>query len=157
MGAAVRADRQLALKRSQRLGHMTGASWFFVALVHSREHGSGELRQWSSERETAEYLYDGLRADPATHPDGMGVWAEGGRDIAFPLEYDTGSEHLPQLADKLPGYADLARHPACLAFRMPILFCFPTPPAASRPPVRPSPPPRRPVTSRSPPPPSTRA
>ena len=98
------------------------------------------------------------RAGPATHPDGMGVWAEGGRDIAFLLEYDTGSEHLPQLAGKLPGYADLARHPACLAFRMPILFCSPTPPpAASRPPARLWSPPRRPVISRSPPPPSTPA
>lgn len=70
----VRADRQLALERSQRLAHMTGASWFFVALVqHSRGHGGGELRQWDSERETAEYLYNGLSADPSTHPDGMGV------------------------------------------------------------------------------------
>lgn len=42
----VRTDRQLALERSQRLGHMTGASWFFVALVqHAREHGGGELLQ----------------------------------------------------------------------------------------------------------------
>jgi hypothetical protein len=40
----VRADRQLALERSQRLGHLTGASWFFVALArHAREHGGGEL------------------------------------------------------------------------------------------------------------------
>jgi Replication-relaxation len=52
---------------------------------------------------------------------------EGGRDIAFLLEYDTGSEHLPQLAGKLLGYADLAPYPAYLAFRMPIVFCFPTP------------------------------
>ncbi len=32
------------------------------------------------------------------HPDGLGIWAEGGRDIVFLLEYDTGSEHLPRLA-----------------------------------------------------------
>jgi hypothetical protein len=55
------------------------------------------------------------------------VWTEGVRDIAFLLEYDTGSEHLPQLTDKLHGYADLARRPSGLALRMPILFCFPTP------------------------------
>jgi hypothetical protein len=152
----VRTDRQLALERSQRLGHMTGASWFFVALVrHAREHGGGELRKWDSERETAEYLYDGPGSDSSPHPDGTGVWAEGSRDIAFLLEYDTGSEHLPQLAGKLPGYADLARYPAYLAFRMPILFCFP--PGASRQPARRWPPPQRPASSRSPPPPSTRA
>lgn len=37
----VRADRQLALERSQRTGRrMTGTSWFFVALAgHAREGG----------------------------------------------------------------------------------------------------------------------
>ena len=45
----VRADRQLALERSQRLGHMTGASWFFVALArHAREHGGGAPPQLDS-------------------------------------------------------------------------------------------------------------
>jgi hypothetical protein len=94
---------------------------------NAREHGGGELRKWDSERETAEYLYDGPGSDSSPHPDGTGVWAEGSRDIAFLLEYDTGSEHLPQLAGKLPGHADLARYLAYLAFRMPVLFCFPTP------------------------------
>lgn len=123
----VRADRQLALEHSQRLGHMTGANWFFVALArHAREHG-GELRLWDSERETAEFLYQYSGPDPRPHPDGLGIWAEDGRDIAFLLEYDTGTEHLPQLARKLPGYADQARRPGGTAFRMPILFCFPTP------------------------------
>jgi hypothetical protein len=54
----VRADRQLALERSQRLGHMTGASWFFVALArHAREHGGGELLKWDGEGEASDYLY----------------------------------------------------------------------------------------------------
>src|SRR5690242_3434362 len=45
----VRADRQLALERSQRLGHMTGVNWFFVALArHAREHGGGQLPAWSA-------------------------------------------------------------------------------------------------------------
>jgi DNA-binding CsgD family transcriptional regulator len=53
----VRADRQLALERSQRLGHMTGASWFFVALArHTREHGGGELLKWDGEGEASDYL-----------------------------------------------------------------------------------------------------
>ena len=123
----VRADRQLALERSQRLGHMTGASWFFTALVrHAREHGGGELLQWDNDREAADYLYSSYPGiGSAPHPDGLGIWAQDGRDIAFLLEYDTGTEHLPQLAAKLPGYAEHARHN--LAFTMPILFCFPTP------------------------------
>ena len=124
----VRTDRQLALERSQRLGHMTGASWFFAALArHARQHGGGELRDWLSEQELTARLYQHRRAlaDGTTpHPDGLGIWAEGHRDIVFLLEYDTGSEHLPQLAAKLPGYADHARRD--LTLKAPILFCFPT-------------------------------
>ncbi len=127
----VRADRQLALERSQRLGHMTGASWFFVALArHARQHGGGELRDWLSEQElTARlYLHHPTRDDGNTpHPDGLGIWAEDVRDIVFLLEYDTGSEHLPQLVGKLPGYADHAHRDPALTLKAPILFCFPTP------------------------------
>ena len=89
----VRADRQLALERPQRLGHMTGASWFFAALArHAREHGGGELRAWLSEQElTARvYLHRPARDNGTTpHPDGLGIWAEGGRDIVFLLEIPT--------------------------------------------------------------------
>jgi DNA-binding CsgD family transcriptional regulator len=125
-----RKDRQLALERSQRLGHMTGTSWFFVSLVrHGREHGGGELLRWDSERETAAYLdhYPGTGTDAGPYPDGLGIWAEENRDIAFLLEFDTGTEHLPQLTGKLTGYAEKARMPSGLVFRMPVLFCFPTP------------------------------
>ncbi len=150
----VRADRQLALERSQRLGHMTGASWFFVALArHAREHGGGKLLQWDSEGQASDYLYAHSR-ELGPRPDGLGVWAQDGRDITFLLEYDTGTEHLPQLTAKLCGYAESVR--TTLALTMPLLFCFLTP-AASRPPARPSPPPVHPWTSISRPPPSTRA
>jgi hypothetical protein len=59
------------------------------------------------------------------HPDGLGIWAEAGTDIVFLLEYDTGSEHLPQLAGKLDRYAHLASNN--MAFLVPLLFCFPGP------------------------------
>jgi hypothetical protein len=126
----VRADRQLALERSQRLSHMVGANWFFVALAAHARAGGGELRQWKGERATAEYLYDQAQMaawelEVSPHPDGLGIWAEAGTDIVFLLEYDTGSEHLPQLAGKLDRYAHLATNN--LAFQVPILFCFPTP------------------------------
>jgi hypothetical protein len=124
----VRTDRQLALERSQRLAHMTGANWFFAALRrHARQHGGGDLREWLSERESAEYLlgYSSWKARNEPHPDGLGIWAEDGTDIVFLLEYDTGTEHLPQLAGKLPGYAQRAGQ--ATAFCVPILFCFPTP------------------------------
>ena len=124
----VRADRQLALERSQRLAHMTGANWFFAALRrHARQHGGGDLREWHSERETAEYLFnhDSWDVKHEPHPDGLGIWAEDETDIVFLLEHDTGTEHLPQLAGKLPGYAERARRN--ITFGVPILFCFPTP------------------------------
>ena len=121
----VRADRQLALERSQRLGHMTGASWFFVDLVrHAREHGGGELLKWDGEGEASDYMYACSR-ELGPRPDGLGVWAQDGTDIAFLLEYDTGTEHLPQLTAKLHGYAENAR--INLALTMPLLFCFLTP------------------------------
>jgi protein involved in plasmid replication-relaxation len=40
----VRADRQLSLERSQRLAHMVGRNWFFVALAAEARRGGGELR-----------------------------------------------------------------------------------------------------------------
>jgi hypothetical protein len=126
----VRADRQLALERSQRLGHMVGANWFFVSLAaHARRTGSGELRVWMAERAATEHLYDfrigdgALEAHP--HPDGLGIWAEDSTDIVFLLEYDTGSEHLRQLAGRLDRYAEMAGHR--MVFQVPILFCFPAP------------------------------
>lgn len=78
---------------------------------HARTRG-GELRRWLGERATAEYLYGftmtagNLAALP--HPDELGIWAEDGTDIAFLLEYDTGTAHLPQLTGKLERYAHLA-------------------------------------------------
>jgi hypothetical protein len=125
----VRADRQLALERSQRLGHITGASWFFVALArHAREHG-GELAEWLNEAETV--LSSNRAAAWADirsrfpHPDGAGTWAEDGHQVRFLLEYDTGSENLPALAGKLDGYQALASALAWNDQVCPVaLFCF---------------------------------
>jgi hypothetical protein len=49
----VRADRQLALERSPRLGHMTGRNWFFAALVKDARERGGELAGWLNEADTA--------------------------------------------------------------------------------------------------------
>ncbi|HUY48285.1 MAG TPA: replication-relaxation family protein [Streptosporangiaceae bacterium] len=91
----VRADRQLALERSQRLGHMTGRNWFFVALaVHARA-GGGELREWLNETQAASRYQGRVFVAPGDwdrlpSPDGLGTWAEPGREVTFWLEYDTG-------------------------------------------------------------------
>jgi hypothetical protein len=128
----VRAGRQVALQRSQRLDHMTGANWFFVSLPVQAGRGGGELRTWLTESHTAEFFY-GLAISVSAltslpQPDGIGVWAEGGRTIALMLDYDTGSEHLAELAGKLDSYARLAEVMSRYHQQLPLLlFCFLTP------------------------------
>ncbi len=125
----VRAGRQVALQRPQRLAHMTGANWFFVSLAARARQGGGELRTWLTGSHTAEFFYrypislSALASVP--QPDGVGVWAEGGQVIAFMLEYDTGSEHPAQLPGKLDSYARLADVMSRYHQQVPpLLFCF---------------------------------
>ena len=127
-----RTDRQLGLERSPRLSHMTGRNWFFAALArHAREHG-GELAEWLNEADTAARCeHAAVRADDRARlprPDGAGTWAEDGQAVSFLLEYDTGTEHLPVLADKLDGYYVLAAGLAWHGEPCPVLvFCFGSP------------------------------
>jgi hypothetical protein len=128
----VRADRQLALERSGRLGHMTGRNWFFAALAReAREHG-GELREWLNEAGTAARdVHAAVRSDDRARlprPDGAATWAEDGQAVSFVLEFDTGTEHLGVLAGKLDGYAVLAAGLAWHEEPCPVLlFCFGSP------------------------------
>jgi hypothetical protein len=127
-----RADRQLGLERSPRLGHMTGRNQFFVALAaHASEHG-GELREWRNETQAAAHALGDLLVggiwDRLPRPDGAGTWAEHGRQVSFLLEYDLGTEHLSVLAGKLDGYALLASVLAEAGQATPpLLFCFGSP------------------------------
>jgi hypothetical protein len=89
----VRADRQLALVRSQRLGHLTGANWLFAALARHARTSGGNLRRWLGEGAAAGYM---ARLTPYVtmvnelpHPDGLGIWAEEGSEVVFALEHDT--------------------------------------------------------------------
>ena len=128
----VRTDRQLALERSQRLSHLTGANWFFVALAaRARTAGGGELRLWLGEAEAASYhdvFVSALSRGLGPRPDGLGSWAEDGREVTFFLEHDTGTEHLPRLEGKLPRYARLAEALARYGRACPaLLFAFPGP------------------------------
>jgi hypothetical protein len=127
-----RKDRQLALERSQRLNHMTGASWFFVSLARHAREGGGELTEWLNEAETVTGFNRAAGwADIRSrfpHPDGAGTWAQDRRQVRFLLEYDTGSENLPALAGKLDGYQALAGAMAWNDQVCPlVLFCFTSP------------------------------
>ena len=127
----VRADRQLALERSQRLAHLTGVNWFFVALAARARAGGGQLRLWLGEADAALYhdpYVPALSRGQGPRPDGLGCWAEDGRQVTFFLEHDTGTEHLPRLEGKLPGYARLADTLARYGQASPVLlFTFPGP------------------------------
>jgi hypothetical protein len=125
----VRADRQLALERSQRLDHMTGTSWFFASLARHARKGGGELAQWLNEAETVtSFNHAAGWADIRSrfpNPDGAGTWAADGRQLRFLLEYDTGTENLPALTGKLDGYQALASAMAWNDQMCPVvLFCF---------------------------------
>jgi Replication-relaxation len=130
---AVRRDRQLALERSQRLAHLVGVNWFFASLAgDAREAAEGELQTWLNETAAHDWLIDHVPAPYRDYdypnPDGLGIWAERGHETVFMLEYDTGSEHLPQLTAKLPAYGRLAQSMASTSRACPLLlFCFPTP------------------------------
>lgn len=69
-------------------------------------------REWLNETATAAWLLVRVQVasyprDGLPHPDGLGTWAEHGQQATFMLEYDTGSEHLPQFAGKLTAYGHL--------------------------------------------------
>lgn len=115
--AAVRA-RTDRIATSPRLDHLLGVNEVFCELAaHARHHPGTLLAAWWSEQ----------RATRATgglaHPDGGGVWQSGRRRVAFWLEYDTGTEPLPRLVDKLTGYARLAT----TDLARPVLFWLPNP------------------------------
>jgi hypothetical protein len=83
----------------------------------ARETPGVSLDEWWSAQRCAAAWGDAIR------PAGYGVYVEGEIRLPFLLEYDTGSETLARLEDKLPGYAALNRavdHPTW------VCFCFPT-------------------------------
>lgn len=87
-GPQARADRQLGLERSPRLGHMTGRNQFFVALAaHAREHG-GDLREWLNETQAAAQLVRDLLVG--------GIW-----------------DRRPGRTGQAPGPSTAARCPSC--------------------------------------------
>ena len=65
-----------------------------MSLAGHARRGGGELRTWFSESHTAEFFYEHLMSLSAlaslAQPDGLGTWAEYGREVVFMLEYDTG-------------------------------------------------------------------
>jgi hypothetical protein len=110
--------RTMRLSNSPRLGHLLGCNGVFAALMgHARCCPGADLEDWWSERQCAQRYAEIVR------PDAYAAWAEDGRRVEFFFEYDTGTESLGRLVDKLAGYADLADAggPA-----IPVLFWLPS-------------------------------
>jgi hypothetical protein len=128
-------QRRWHLTSRANLPHLLGGNQFFIDLLaHARTPPEAELRRWWSAARCqqlgafAEPEEDGnptIQAFRASiRPDGYGLWVEHGRGVPFCFEYDTGSEPLTTLIDKIDRYRGLFdRLPRC----WPILMSLPTP------------------------------
>lgn len=101
-------DIRRAIASSSHLAHTDGANQFFIDLLtHARHHPGTRLARWFSPARTA------AAAGQRIHPDGHGVWEQTdpttGRttQVGFYLEYDTGTETLATLKNKLEPYRRL--------------------------------------------------
>ncbi|MCC3329469.1 replication-relaxation family protein [Nocardia abscessus] len=111
-------EKTLKLSRNPQLDHLLGINEFFTALCHHARTDPGcELVEWWDEREATKACAE------IAHPDGYGVWSEHGRTVRFFLEYDTGTEDLSRLIEKLQGYRDLRSGDITI----PVLFVLPGP------------------------------
>ena len=98
-----RRDRVLAGATSSQLSHTLGTNQVFVDLyAHARQEGRDAHLTWWTERECAQEWGDIVR------PDGAGTWTADNRSTHFFLEYDTGSERLRRLREKIDAYHELA-------------------------------------------------
>jgi hypothetical protein len=117
-GPRARRRREHLTSRAN-LPHLLGVNAFFTGLAgYARTHPDADLvRWWSAARcqQMGAFAGDGddihVRTyTPTSRPDGHGIYTEHGRQVAFFLEYDTGTERpLSRLVDKLDGYLPLAR------------------------------------------------
>src|SRR5262249_31175899 len=130
----VRADRQLALERSQRLAHMVGRNWFFVSLAAEARHGGGELRAWLNEAEAAAHGRDRLpvrlfgtrlpRPGCRARVAGVRGRGGGGGGLLWGLSAAAG-EPPPRGAGKLEDWGGRGGAKAGgKRFAPPLLFCF---------------------------------
>jgi hypothetical protein len=122
--------RVAAIAHSQQLTHLLGVNTCLSTLAAntltttSTASGGGQpeskLTLWWGQARGTRHCGDHAR------PDAYAVLTQAmfgqQRELAFFLEYDTGTEALHRLADKLPGYHQLA---AVTAITTPLLFWLP--------------------------------
>lgn len=114
--AAKTHEKILKLAQNPRLNHLLGVNNFFVTLkAHANTNSECDLTEWWNEHSITEACARIVR------PDGYGKWTESGRATGFFLEYDTGTEKLETVVNKLGGYRELAS----AGVSHPILFVLP--------------------------------
>jgi hypothetical protein len=102
--------RRRRLTSSRVLDHLLGVNQFFTDLAgHARQHG-GQLQRWLSAAQCAQPWALGDVPFPGVKPDGHGVWAENDTVTPFYLEWDSGTEPLPVLTDKISQYHRQMQH-----------------------------------------------
>ncbi|MET7304583.1 replication-relaxation family protein [Embleya sp. NPDC005575] len=99
-----RRDRELGMKSPRGLAHLIGVNGFHTALeAHARTHPDTSVERWLSEREMpAPGFYGG-----GVRPDAVVTWRQGRTRATLAIEYDTGTERLARLVDKIGAYDTL--------------------------------------------------
>ncbi|GGJ88214.1 hypothetical protein GCM10010123_17290 [Pilimelia anulata] len=110
-------QRRWHLTQRANLDHKLGVNGFFADLAgYARTRPGAALLQW---RHAGFFQGEGAFREPGdspfksllrakVRPDAAGVFAEDGRRVRFWFEYDTGSESLTVLVDKMHLYSDMA-------------------------------------------------
>ncbi len=129
---ARRRNQSLISRRD--LPHLLGGNGVFIDLAaHERTHTGTKLASWQPAsafhspgaffRFGSDFSKVGGGAN-LPRPDGAGVWTEQGRAVPFFVEYDTGSESLEVLIEKIGKYDLLARYSE--SWWWPVLFVLPS-------------------------------
>jgi hypothetical protein len=111
--------RRWHLTNRTNLPHLLGVNQFFIDLAgYARTHPEASLERWwpasrcqqaGAFREPGEDNVMVLAYKATVRPDGHGIWTEHDRQASFFTEFDTGSEPLWKLLDKIDGYTALAK------------------------------------------------
>ncbi|GGL20644.1 hypothetical protein GCM10011588_39380 [Nocardia jinanensis] len=110
-----RHEHAMGIAHSLLLAHTVGINEWFTALTTTP--GSGQVLTWWSETRCRQLWGDLAR------PDAYGRYTHTGTVLDFFLEYDLGSITLSTVANKLAGYAELARSTGIIT---PVLLWVPT-------------------------------
>jgi len=112
-------DAHLRLGASCQLGHATGLSQTYVrfATTARATRGATLQRWWSGARCRTAWGH-------RVHPDGHLRWRQDGTTLDAFVEYDTGTETLLRLTEKISRYRDLAVETRLAS---PVLFVVPGP------------------------------